>query len=105
MTACNSRRRLLCRCRPMIDFLMRIRCGTTSSGGRTNCEPAPSLPYPGPMLRGKRGRKLVANALFHPEAQEEYELALAWYRKQSLRVAQGFDAEVERVLGLIDGRR
>jgi toxin ParE1/3/4 len=44
----------------------------------------------------------VANVLFHPEAQAEYDAAVAWYQSRSPRAASRFEAEVERVLGLID---
>jgi plasmid stabilization system protein ParE len=43
----------------------------------------------------------VANVVFHPEAQAEYDAALAWYQARSLRAAARFEAEVERLLGLI----
>jgi plasmid stabilization system protein ParE len=43
----------------------------------------------------------VANVLFHPEAQAEYHAALAWYQARSPGAASRFEAEVERVLGLI----
>ena len=43
----------------------------------------------------------MADVLFHPEAQEEYEAARAWYRARSKRAAERFEAEVERVLTLI----
>jgi plasmid stabilization system protein ParE len=45
----------------------------------------------------------VADILFHPEAQAEYDAALAWYQARSLRAAARFEAEVERVLGSIGG--
>jgi plasmid stabilization system protein ParE len=44
----------------------------------------------------------VADVLFHPEVQAEYEVALAWYQARSERAASRFEAEVERVLGLIN---
>ena len=43
----------------------------------------------------------MADILFHPEAQAEYDSALAWYQSRSPRAAARFEAEVERVLGLI----
>lgn len=43
----------------------------------------------------------MANVAFHPEAQAEYEAALAWYQARSPRTAARFEAEVDRVLGLI----
>jgi plasmid stabilization system protein ParE len=43
----------------------------------------------------------VADILFHPEAQAEYDDAVAWYQSRSARASARFRAEVERVLGLI----
>ena len=43
----------------------------------------------------------MAEVAFHPEAQAEYEEAWAWYAVRSERAALRFEAEVERVLGLI----
>ena len=43
----------------------------------------------------------MANVLFHPEAQAEYDAALAWYQARSLPAASRFEAEFERVVGLI----
>jgi plasmid stabilization system protein ParE len=43
----------------------------------------------------------VADIIFHPEAQEEYDRALAWYQARSIRAAARFEAEVERILGLV----
>jgi plasmid stabilization system protein ParE len=43
----------------------------------------------------------VANVVFHPEAQAEYDAALAWYQARSLQAAARFEAEVEGLLGLI----
>lgn len=43
----------------------------------------------------------MADATFHPEAQTEYDAALAWYHARSLRAADGFEAEVEGMPGLI----
>ena len=43
----------------------------------------------------------MANSLFHPEAQAEYDAALAWYQARSLQAARRFETEVDRVLGLI----
>ena len=40
----------------------------------------------------------MADIFFHPEAQAEYETALAWYQARSGRAATRFEAEVERVL-------
>jgi plasmid stabilization system protein ParE len=44
----------------------------------------------------------VANILFHPEAETDYQAALAWYQSRSARAAARFEAEMERILGLID---
>jgi plasmid stabilization system protein ParE len=44
----------------------------------------------------------VADIEFHPEAQAEYEEALAWYEARSPRAATGFEAEVEKLLKLIE---
>jgi plasmid stabilization system protein ParE len=44
----------------------------------------------------------VADFLFHPEAQDDYITALAWYQTRSARTATRFEAEVQRVLDLID---
>lgn len=38
---------------------------------------------------------------FHPEAEEEYQVALAWYQARSPRSAERFEVETERVLGMI----
>jgi plasmid stabilization system protein ParE len=43
----------------------------------------------------------VADILFHPEAEAEYQGALAWYQSRSVRAAARFEAEMERILGLI----
>lgn len=43
----------------------------------------------------------MANLLFHPEAQQEYEEALAWYQVRSVRAAARFEAEVQRLLDLV----
>jgi plasmid stabilization system protein ParE len=39
--------------------------------------------------------------MFHPEAQAEYQAARAWYQSRSPRAAERFEAEMERVLGLV----
>jgi plasmid stabilization system protein ParE len=44
----------------------------------------------------------VADVRFHPGARAEYEEALAWYAARSPRAAARFEAEVERMLGLIE---
>jgi plasmid stabilization system protein ParE len=43
----------------------------------------------------------VADILFHPEAQAEYDAALGWYQARSPQAAARFEAEVERLLGVI----
>ncbi len=43
----------------------------------------------------------MADILFHPEAQAEYDAAIAWYQSRSPRTASRFEAEMNRVLGLI----
>lgn len=43
----------------------------------------------------------MADILFHPEAQDEYEKAVAWYQARSPRAAARFEAEVQRMLGLV----
>jgi len=43
----------------------------------------------------------VADIIFHPEAQDEYERAVAWYQTRSPRAAARFEAEVQRLLGLV----
>jgi plasmid stabilization system protein ParE len=45
---------------------------------------------------------VVPSVLFHPEAQAEYDAAIAWYRARNPQAAVRFEAEVERVLGLIE---
>ncbi len=42
-----------------------------------------------------------ADVLFHPEAEGDYQAALAWYEARSVRAAARFERETERVLGLI----
>jgi plasmid stabilization system protein ParE len=44
----------------------------------------------------------MADIHFHPDAQAEYNAALAWYQSRSPRAASRFEAEMERILGLID---
>jgi hypothetical protein len=44
----------------------------------------------------------VAKVSFHPEAQAEYDGALAWYQARSPRAASRFEAEMEHFLGLIE---
>jgi plasmid stabilization system protein ParE len=43
----------------------------------------------------------VADIIFHPEAQDEYEQAFAWYHARSPKAAARFEAEVQRLLDLI----
>ena len=43
----------------------------------------------------------MASVEFHPEAQAEYEAALAWYQARSARAAARFEVEVDRVAKLI----
>lgn len=43
----------------------------------------------------------MADIIFHPEAQEEYEKALEWYQARSPRAANRFETEVEALLGRI----
>lgn len=43
----------------------------------------------------------MANVTFHPEAQAEYDAALAWYQARSVQTAARFEAEADRVIGLI----
>jgi plasmid stabilization system protein ParE len=43
----------------------------------------------------------VANVLFHPEAQAEYDAAIAWYQARSPQAASRFEAEAEHILSLI----
>ncbi len=38
---------------------------------------------------------------FHPEASDEYQDALAWYFVRSPQAAARFEAEVERLVGVI----
>jgi plasmid stabilization system protein ParE len=40
----------------------------------------------------------VAEPLFHPEARAEYIAAIQWYEQRSVRAADRFEAEVERLL-------
>lgn len=43
----------------------------------------------------------MADILFHPEAQAEYEAARGGYQARSSQTATRFDAEMSRVLGLM----
>lgn len=43
----------------------------------------------------------MANVAFHPEAQCEYQVAIAWYREREPAAARRFVTEVERVVALI----
>lgn len=44
----------------------------------------------------------MAEVAFHPEARDEYDDALVRYQARSPRAATRFEAEVERILGLIE---
>ena len=44
----------------------------------------------------------MANTRFHPEAQAEYEEAIAWYQARSPRASMRLEAEVERVVRVIE---
>jgi toxin ParE1/3/4 len=44
----------------------------------------------------------VVNAVFHPEAQGEYQAAFVWYQARSPQAAVRFEAEVERVIQSIE---
>jgi hypothetical protein len=43
----------------------------------------------------------MANVVFHPDAQAEYQAALSWYGRRSRRAAEGFQREVERILQVL----
>ena len=43
----------------------------------------------------------MADLLFHPEAQADYDAAIAWYQARNPQAATRFETEVERTLGLI----
>jgi toxin ParE1/3/4 len=43
----------------------------------------------------------MAEIIFHPEADEEYNEAWAWYHERSPRAALRFEAEIERMLELV----
>lgn len=43
----------------------------------------------------------MAEVRFHPEAQQEYQEALAWYAVRSRQAAHRFEAEIERTQKLI----
>jgi plasmid stabilization system protein ParE len=44
----------------------------------------------------------VADVFFHPEAQAEYDAAIAWYQARSPQSSQRFETEVERILARIE---
>ena len=44
----------------------------------------------------------MVDTLFHPDAQAEYEAAVAWYQGRSPQASARFEAEVERVIRLIE---
>ena len=52
-------------------------------------------------VKRKARRRRVAEVLFHPEAQAEYECALGCYQARSVRSAARFEAEVERLIELM----
>jgi plasmid stabilization system protein ParE len=43
----------------------------------------------------------VTEIIFHPEANDEYEQAWAWYYERSARAARRFDAEMARMFELV----
>lgn len=43
----------------------------------------------------------MANVHYHPEAQEEYEAAVAWYYSRSPDASLRFEAEVDRISQII----
>lgn len=43
----------------------------------------------------------MAEVRFHPEAQAEYQAAFEWYQARSPLAADRFEAELEKVLGLV----
>lgn len=43
----------------------------------------------------------MANVALHPDAQREYQIAVAWYQQRSQSAARRFVAEVERVVSVI----
>lgn len=43
----------------------------------------------------------MADIVFHPEARDEYEEVIAWYRERSRLAAARFEAAVDRMLALI----
>ncbi|HET6576175.1 MAG TPA: type II toxin-antitoxin system RelE/ParE family toxin [Fimbriiglobus sp.] len=44
----------------------------------------------------------MAEVAFHPEARDEYDVALSAYQARSPRASARFEMEVERLLGLIE---
>ncbi len=58
-----------------------------------------SIPWSDVKRQGARSS--VNKVRFHPEAQSEYEAAIAWYHGRSQRTASRFEAEVERVCDVI----
>lgn len=46
-------------------------------------------------------KRPVADIRFHPEAQAEYQEPLVWYQARSHQAADRFEAETDRVLGLV----
>ena len=43
----------------------------------------------------------MVSVAFHAEARAEYDAALAWYAARDADAANGFDAEVSRVTGMM----
>ncbi len=43
----------------------------------------------------------MANVALHPDAQREYQAAIAWYQQRSQSAARRFVAEVDRVVAMI----
>jgi hypothetical protein len=59
-------------------------------------------PCLGRTSNARRESKPVINTVFHPEAQGEYQAAFAWYEAHSQQAAVLFEAEVERVIQLVE---
>lgn len=43
----------------------------------------------------------MADVAFHPDAQSEYQAAIAWYQQRNTSAAQRFVSEVERIVEVI----
>ncbi len=61
-----------------------------------------ATPVPWAEVKRSAQRKPVINTVFHPEAQGEYQAAFAWYQAHSPQASVRFEAEVERVIQLIE---